>query len=510
VPSTAGINNSTTANTVVNSTTNIDATLGAEGVINIGNNGGTTAVDSSTTNIAGTVNFSGQVNIPAGDLNLGLANDEFYIGSVGNIATPQTISGDATITNAGLLTIGSNKVTYAKMQAMTTNKLLGSGTGTAVEEITLGTGLSFSGSTLNTVNNGNVTSGTLITNAPVYATGASAIATTATALTNGQLLIGSTSNPPVPATLGTGTGISITTGAGTLTVNNTGVTSAVAGTGISVSGATGAVTINNTGVTSVGLSMPSIFSTGSAVTTTGNLSATLNTETANTIFAGPTTGSAAAPTFRTLVSADYPANTINYGSLQSETASTLLGNPTGSSANTSVITLGAGLSFSGTTLVATGAVSSVTGNANGTLTISPTTGAVVAGLNLSNANTWSGTQTFGGAALTSSTPGILGAGPTIDWGLSASNSYFKVSSSTAAVVDGIANGTDGRVIVLVNEGTNTITFNTDASAETTAANKIHLAGGTSGNGYSLILAPDGFVTFIYDSTIAEWRVLSSK
>jgi hypothetical protein len=44
--------------------------------------------------------------------------------------------------------------------------------------------------------------------------------------------------------LGSGTGISTTTGAGTLTVNNTGVTSNVAGTGVSVSGATGAVTIS--------------------------------------------------------------------------------------------------------------------------------------------------------------------------------------------------------------------------------------------------------------------------
>ncbi len=39
-------------------------------------------------------------------------------------------------------------------------------------------------------------------------------------------------------------------GATTVTVTNSGVTSNVAGTGISVSGATGAVTITNSGVTS--------------------------------------------------------------------------------------------------------------------------------------------------------------------------------------------------------------------------------------------------------------------
>jgi hypothetical protein len=87
-----------------------------------------------------------------------------------------------------------------------------------------------------------LTAGTL----PPAAGGTGATATP----TNGQLLIGNGTNFAV-ATLGTSTGISTTTGSGTLTINNTGVTSAVAGTGISVSGATGAVTITNSGVTSI-------------------------------------------------------------------------------------------------------------------------------------------------------------------------------------------------------------------------------------------------------------------
>lgn len=64
-------------------------------------------------------------------------------------------------------------------------------------------------------------------------------------------------------------------------------------------------------VTSVGISLPSIFSvSGSPVTTSGTLTGTLATQTANTIFAGPTTGGAAAPTFRALVAADLPSGTI--------------------------------------------------------------------------------------------------------------------------------------------------------------------------------------------------------
>lgn len=63
-------------------------------------------------------------------------------------------------------------------------------------------------------------------------------------------------------------------------------------------------------VSSVGLSLPNIFTvSGSPVTTSGTLSATLATQTANQVFAGPTTGSPAAPTFRALVSTDLPSHT---------------------------------------------------------------------------------------------------------------------------------------------------------------------------------------------------------
>lgn len=61
-------------------------------------------------------------------------------------------------------------------------------------------------------------------------------------------------------------------------------------------------------VTSVALALPSIFSiSGSPVTSSGTLTGTLATQTANRVWAGPTTGSAAAPTFRALVAADVPS-----------------------------------------------------------------------------------------------------------------------------------------------------------------------------------------------------------
>jgi hypothetical protein len=68
-------------------------------------------------------------------------------------------------------------------------------------------------------------------------------------------------------------------------------------------------------VTSVALSMPSEFSvSGSPVTTSGTLTVGKANQNANQVFAGPSTGSAAAPTFRSLVAADLPNTAVTPGS----------------------------------------------------------------------------------------------------------------------------------------------------------------------------------------------------
>ena len=79
------------------------------------------------------------------------------------------------------------------------------------------------------------------------------------------------------------------------------------------SNTTGQLLVNGTTVggsgtvTSVDLSMPSQFGvTGNPVTSSGTLAVAWDTQSANTILAGPTSGGAAAPTFRALVPADYP------------------------------------------------------------------------------------------------------------------------------------------------------------------------------------------------------------
>jgi len=67
-------------------------------------------------------------------------------------------------------------------------------------------------------------------------------------------------------------------------------------------------------VTSVGLSLPAFITvSGTPVTGAGTLTGTLVTQTANTVFAGPTSGGAAQPAFRSLVAGDLPTVPIAQG-----------------------------------------------------------------------------------------------------------------------------------------------------------------------------------------------------
>jgi hypothetical protein len=104
--------------------------------------------------------------------------------------------------------------------------------------------------------------------------GGTSNAITSLALTNGQLAIGSTGADPSAATLTAGTGVSITNGAGTITVNSIGG----ALTWTVVTGATQAMSSNNGYIANragtVAFSLPTTSAVGDLIAVTGINTAT--------------------------------------------------------------------------------------------------------------------------------------------------------------------------------------------------------------------------------------------
>ena len=210
--------------------------------------------------------------------------------------------------------IANSAVTYAKIQNTSAGSvLLGNPTGSAAapSEITLGANLSFSGTTLVAATGGAANPGGTA-NQIQYNSGGTAFA--------GLTMSGD-------ATLVVSTGV-ITIGAGAVTLakqanfaasslmgNPTGSAAAPSaitlGSGLSFSGTTLVASGGGSGtVTSVSWTGDGTIFTASAdtaVTTSGTLTpASLIAQTAHYVLAGPTSGSAAAPTFRALAAADLP------------------------------------------------------------------------------------------------------------------------------------------------------------------------------------------------------------
>lgn len=314
--------------------------------------------------------------------------------------TPATAASDYQPLNAGLTSLaglsGTNNIYYRSA----------ANTWTAV---TVGTGLSFSGGSLTATTSGSVSSVGLslpgifaVTGSPITSTGTLTATldnqaahsvwagpTTSTAAPTFRALV-SGDVPDLSATY-----LTPATAASDYQPLNANLTSlAAASTGsslyyrasgsswapVTVSGNTSfsGGTLSSTGVTSVALTAPSIFAlTGSPITTSGTLALTLNTAPPNQFFCGPSSGSAAIPTFRVIASADIPDLSSTY--LTTATAATTyqplaagltsIGGVTTvgkmyylSATNTwSAVTIGAGLSFTTGTLANTdaGTVTSV-------------------------------------------------------------------------------------------------------------------------------------------------------
>lgn len=256
-------------------------------------------------------------------------------------------------------TIDVNKVTYAKMQQASTITLLGNPTGgtTNISEITLGSGLNFSGTTLvSTGTGGTVTSFSAGNMSPIFTT---SVAT-------------STTTPALTFTL---TDVAAHKFFGNFT------------------GSTGAPSYSSPTLASADF---------------------LNQGTTTTLLHGNAAGN---PSFSQVATADIATNAVTYAKAQQATSVTLLGNPTNAAANISEITLGSGLNFSGATLVATGTGGTVTNFTSGNLsplfttsvTTSTTTPALTFALSNSAAHLFYGNFTGSSGAPSFSAPSLASA-----------------------------------------------------------------------------------------------------
>jgi hypothetical protein len=354
-----------------------------------------------------------------------------------------TLSGDVTGSGSTAITttIGANKVLYSMIQQIPALSLIGNSLGATgnVSTINLNPRLVFSGANIDLSASG-VTASTYgsaaqvpVFSVDVYGRVTSVTNTTISIPASSITAANSVTAGSTKITLG-GTpansvllGFSIDVNEANLTLNNIGGTLSVAKGGTGSTTSNGALTNllpNQTGnagkvlstdgtntswvagsvgtVSSVGLVLPSIFNvTVTPITTSGNLTAVLNTQSANTVFAGPSSGAASAPTFRALVNLDLPTsgvvagsaynnftvnaqgiitaastvayltanqtitlsgdvtgsgttaittaiatNAVTYAKFQQVSANRLLGNPTGALANVSEIALAANLVFS--------------------------------------------------------------------------------------------------------------------------------------------------------------------
>jgi hypothetical protein len=292
-----------------------------------------------------------------------------------------------------------------------------------------------------------------------------------TAPTNGQLLIGNAGVYSLH-TLTPSSGISVTNGAGLITVANTGVLSNVAGTGISVSSATGNVTIRNTGVLSA--------IAGSGISVSG---ATGNVTFANTgvlSFSGGSTGLTPATATTGAVSL---AGTlaVAYGGTGQTTytdGQLLIGNTTGNTLAKSTLTAGTGISIS---------------NGHGSITIAntlPSLGGTVTSVSVVTANGLAGTvatsTTTPAITLSTTITGVLKGNGTAISAATSGTDYAPATSGTSILY---GNGSGGFSNVTIGSG---ISFATGTLSATgsggTVTSVAALTLGTTGTDLSSTVA----------------------
>ena len=241
--------------------------------------------------------------------------------------------------------------------------------------------------------------GTGLSGATPFTSGGAVYANSASTLTSGTL----------PITAG-GTGLTSTPANGALDIGNgTGFTrtTLTASTGVSVTNGAGSITIANTGVTSVTGTSPVASSGGTtpAISLASGYGDTQNpyaSKTANTFLAAPN-GAAGAPTFRAIVAADIPTlNQNTTGTAANVTGTVAVANGgTGSTTSAGALTnLGAQATLVSGTNIKTVNSNSLLGSGNLSISASPAGSSSQVQYNSAGSFAGSANLTFDGTNLT--------------------------------------------------------------------------------------------------------------
>lgn len=338
-----------------------------------------------------------------------LPSSQILVGNGSNIAAPVAMNGDATMTNLGAITVtktnGTLLGTMATQNASSVNITGGAITGmnqpvngsdvankTYVDNSVSGTALKAACLSVNT---------TSLT--AVYSNGSSGVGAT---LTNSSTLVQfSTSDGVTPSTssrilIAGQSGATFQNGIYSVTTQGSGgvawVLTRTTDFNTSATVSYGANTIITSGTVYAGTTW---VETGSGPFTIGTTPITFIASSAaaqNVTLTGNITGTGTGSIATTIANnavttAMIQNNAITNALVATSSANTLAGYS--SIGAFSDVSIGTGLQLSGGTLTSTAAITSVS-NSDGSLTISPTTGAVVASLNVAHTNTWTASQSF--------------------------------------------------------------------------------------------------------------------